>query len=247
VYAYLHNETINIHTHLWGAVLFVYFCATFYDSYIKPFTLVTTWHDSAVFLIFLLSAASCLGASALFHTSSCHSQKVASRCHAYDYSGIIILIVGSFFPAIYYGFFCDTQLKILYLTGISLAGLGAAWFILNPEYSKPTHRGTRTFVFIALGLSGMVPASHLIATHGVHELVTDMGVAWLLTSAALYIAGALLYANRIPERLAPGKFDYFFASHQIFHVCVVLAALAHYRSVIIGFRHRLSAPNVCGA
>lgn len=50
--------------------------------------------------------------------------EVASRCHAFDYSGIIILIVGSFFPAIYYGFFCDTHLKILYLTGISIAGLG---------------------------------------------------------------------------------------------------------------------------
>lgn len=50
--------------------------------------------------------------------------EVASRCHAFDYSGIIILIVGSFFPAIYYGFFCDTHLKAMYLTGISLAGLG---------------------------------------------------------------------------------------------------------------------------
>ncbi|KAN0081346.1 hypothetical protein V8E55_008970, partial [Tylopilus felleus] len=33
--------------------------------------------------------------------------------------------------------------------------------------------------------------------------------------------------NRIPEWIAPGKFDYLFASHQIFHVCVVMAALIH--------------------
>ncbi|KXN82200.1 ADIPOR-like receptor SPBC12C2.09c [Leucoagaricus sp. SymC.cos] len=246
VYGYLHNETINIHTHLWGAALFVYFCATFYGSYIKPFSPVATWHDSAVFLIFLLSAAVCLSTSALYHTSGCHSEKVASRCHTYDYSGIIILTVGSFYPALYYGFFCHVHLLAFYLAGISLAGLGAAYVVLSPEYSKPTHRGARTLVFIGLGLSGLVPVSHLIATHELHALVADMGLGWLLTSALLYITGALLYANRIPERLAPGKFDYFFASHQIFHVCVILAALAHYRSVVIGSAYRLLSPGTCG-
>lgn len=44
-------------------------------------------------------------------------------------------------------------------------------------------------------------------------------------------------ANRIPERLSPGKFDYFFASHQIFHVCVVLAALSHYVCILTAFEH----------
>jgi adiponectin receptor len=50
--------------------------------------------------------------------------KVASRCHAYDYSGIIILTVGSFYPALYYGFFCHAHLQAFYVAGISLAGLG---------------------------------------------------------------------------------------------------------------------------
>lgn len=41
----------------------------------------------------------------------------------------------------------------------------------------------------------------------------------------------LFSANRIPERFSPGMFDYFFSSHQIFHVCVVIAALAHFASI----------------
>ena len=44
-------------------------------------------------------------------------------------------------------------------------------------------------------------------------------------------------ANRIPERFSPGTFDYFFASHQIFHCFVVAAALAHYASVLTAFGH----------
>jgi adiponectin receptor len=52
-------------------------------------------------------------------------------------------------------------------------------------------------------------------------------------------------ANRIPERWRPGRFDYFFASHQIFHVHVVLAALAHYACILAAFDHRHSDSLSC--
>ena len=44
-------------------------------------------------------------------------------------------------------------------------------------------------------------------------------------------------ANRVPERFSPGTFDIFFASHQIFHFMVLLAALAHYLSVLKAIEH----------
>ncbi|KNZ78315.1 ADIPOR-like receptor [Termitomyces sp. J132] len=72
-----------------------------------------------------------------------------------------------------------------------------------------------------------------------------MGFGWLLVSGCLYIFGALLYANRIPERLGPGQFDYFFASHQIFHFLVVLAAFAHYTGALKALCYRLSASTMC--
>lgn len=57
-----------------------------------------------------------------------------------------------------------------------------------------------------------------------------------------------LSANRIPEWIAPGKFDYLFASHQIFHVCVVMAALAHWLCVLTVLEHRHSElGGVCDA
>ncbi|KAF9530243.1 hemolysin-III related-domain-containing protein [Crepidotus variabilis] len=241
IYSYLHNETVNIHTHLWGSVLFAYLLATFYPTYVALYE-VTTWKDTFVIALFLVSAIACLTASAFYHTVGCHSQEVSTYCHALDYSGIIILIVGSFFPSIYHGFFCDPHTQAFYLTAMALAGLGASYFVLNPEYSKPTHRGARTAVFIGLGLCAVVPLTHMLSIHSLTELVTKMGVNWLIASGALYIGGALLYANRIPERLAPGSFDYWFASHQIFHVCVVLAALAHYRGVLNSLHYRMQQP-----
>ncbi|KAF8221086.1 HlyIII-domain-containing protein [Tricholoma matsutake] len=244
VFAYLHNETINIHSHMWGAVLFLYFLATFRSTYILPHP-STSWEDSAVFLAFLSSAVFCLSGSALYHTSSCHSEEVSVRCHALDYSGIVVLTVGSFYTTLYYGFYCEPLLQVFYLVSITLAGLGAAYTVLNPEYAKPTHRGSRTTVFISLGLSAVIPVSHLLLTHGSNHLFSEIGLGWLLASGALYITGALLYANRIPERFAPGRFDYFFASHQIFHLCVVFAALAHYYSALESFEFRLLRPQFC--
>ncbi|KAJ3988730.1 hemolysin-III related-domain-containing protein [Lentinula detonsa] len=230
IYSYLHNESVNIHSHLWGGILFLYFLATARSTHLIHYP--TAWFDSAVVSVFLLSAVFCLCASAFFHVSTCHSEKMSNRCHALDYSGIVVLTVGSFYPCIYYGFFCEAQFQALYITSITLVGLGAAYIVLNPEYAKPTHRGARTSVFIALGLCAVFPMSHWMFVHG-FQMMRDMGLHYLAISGCFYITGALLYANRIPERFSPGTFDYFCASHQIFHFFVVFAALAHYKSIIL--------------
>ncbi|KAJ7359149.1 hemolysin-III related-domain-containing protein [Mycena albidolilacea] len=245
VYSYLHNETVNIHTHLWAAGLFTYSLATFRETYLKQYP--TTWADSATIAVFLSSAIFCLAASAFYHASTCHSEEVATRCHALDYSGIVILTVGSFYPCLHFAFFCHPRLQIFYIVSISVIGLGAAYIVLNPEYAKPTHRGARTSVFIGLGLAGVVPVTHCLIIEGSHKVLSELGFSWVLVSGAFYISGALLYANRIPECLNPGKFDYFFASHQIFHCCVVAAAVAHYAGVSTALDYSYSRPNICTA
>ncbi|PPQ75594.1 hypothetical protein CVT24_010900 [Panaeolus cyanescens] len=219
VIAYLHNETVNIHSHLWASAFFLYSLFTVYPTYIHHHD-HTSWVDVVILGVFLLSATLCLAASAFYHTSCCHSKEVrklhgfifrelilpessqlqvSTRCHAFDYSGIIVLIVGSFFPSIYYGFWCQPSFQVLYLGAMMVAGLGlsmhvagAAYLVLDPEYAKPTHRGARTSVFIALGLGAIVPTTHMFMVHDFNELVTEMGVNWLLASGALYIIGALL-------------------------------------------------------
>jgi predicted membrane channel-forming protein YqfA (hemolysin III family) len=62
-------------------------------------------------------------------------------------------------------------------------------------------------VFIGLGLSGVVPAMHYVITDGLWAAINHASLGWLILMAVLYIAGALIYAWRIPERIWPGKFD----------------------------------------
>lgn len=62
-------------------------------------------------------------------------------------------------------------------------------------------------MFIALGLSGVIPAMHYMITDGVSEPANVAALGWLVLMAVLYISGAIIYAVRIPERIWPGKFD----------------------------------------
>jgi adiponectin receptor len=70
--------------------------------------------------------------------------------------------------------------------------LVAACVVLNPTYAKPTHRHARTTVFIALGLSGILPVSHLVLSHGISTPFREMGFGWLLAAGVMYITGAVL-------------------------------------------------------
>ncbi|KAJ7069533.1 hemolysin-III related-domain-containing protein, partial [Mycena amicta] len=237
----LHNETVNIHSHLAGALLFAYFLATFQEAHLAQYP--TTWLDSMMLGLFLTSAIFCLMSSATFHAVVCHSQEVAAQCTTLDYSGIVLLIVGSSYPSIHFAFFCHPHEEIFYLVTLTAIALGAAYTVLSPEYSKPTHRGTRTAVFVGLGLSGIIPTAHCILREGFHTVMVERGFRWIVLTAFFYIGGGMLYVNRIPERFAPGKFDYFFASHQIFHVCVLAAVCSHYTGILTGLKHAYSDPN----
>ena len=50
----------------------------------------------------------------------------------------------------------------------------------------------------------------------------------MVAMALFYLVGAAIYASRVPERFAPGKFDLIGHSHQIFHVLGVLGSLFVY-------------------
>ncbi|CAE6432482.1 unnamed protein product [Rhizoctonia solani] len=162
---------------------------------------------------------------------------VARRCNALDYSGIIVLTVGSFYPCLRYGFFCDPQFQVIYSIGITVAGLAAAYVVLNPQYATPAYRWARTSVFFVLGACSFVPIATAYHLYGLERMKNEMGVHWIALTSVFYVGGALIYVCRVPERWFPGTFDFFGSSHQIFHVCVVLAALSHYQAVLTGFEY----------
>lgn len=111
--SYLHNESVNIWSHLIGSVLFTTAGLILYAE-IKPRYTSATAEDILAFGCFFAGASLCLGMSAIYHAISNHSLAIARFGNKLDYIGIVLLITGSFIPSIYYGFYCHPYLRRAY-------------------------------------------------------------------------------------------------------------------------------------
>lgn len=110
---YLHNESVNIHTHLGGAVTTVFISIALFLAGISSYE-TTTSGDILVFAIFLLAALTCLSLSTMYHTVCDHSRQAYVYWQFADFMGILALITGSFYPGVYYGFYCEPGFIYLY-------------------------------------------------------------------------------------------------------------------------------------
>jgi adiponectin receptor len=110
---YLHNESINIYSHLVGAIAFSLTGSFLYSSVGSRYKTATD-ADIRAFGCFFVGAVLCLGMSGTYHTISNHSPNVQKFGNKLDYVGIVFLITGSFIPSIYYGFYCHQHLQEFY-------------------------------------------------------------------------------------------------------------------------------------
>ena len=110
---YLHNESVNVWTHLLGAAAFL-LAARPLLRHLRPLYRTAGAEDAAVFACFFAGCVFCLAMSAAFHLTSNHSAGVAAWANTLDYLGIVSLIWGSFVPSIYYGFQGRADLVRLY-------------------------------------------------------------------------------------------------------------------------------------
>jgi len=225
----LHTETVNIWTHLLGTLFFLIVAVYFVT---RPSTEVHL-EKKLIFGAFFLGAIICLLCSTLYHTLYCHSPRISKFFSKLDYCGIAILIIGSVVPLLYYQFYCEFGTKLAYLTLIGLLGIACIVISLWDRFSASEYRVYRALLFITFGVFGFIPTCHYIIRFGIDHAFTAGATHYLLIVAALYVTGAGLYAARIPERWAPGLFDIWFQSHQLFHVFVVAAACVHYYGICI--------------
>ncbi len=180
-----------------------------------PTVETNTFGDYWSHSIYLIGLLACLSLSTLYHMCCCHSKKVSLVCNKADYIGIVALQMGSFVPAIYYAFFCDLTLQILYTMGLSMLGLVTIYVTVGPNFASAQYRWLRTGLFTLFGGLIILPISHHIWRYGLAMAVHSFSIHYFALSGAFYIVGAFIYASRIPERWFPGKFDIFGHSHQV--------------------------------
>eukprot|EP00123_Amoebidium_parasiticum_P001122 comp12148_c0_seq1/m.6898 comp12148_c0_seq1/g.6898 ORF comp12148_c0_seq1/g.6898 comp12148_c0_seq1/m.6898 type:complete len:398 (-) comp12148_c0_seq1:121-1314(-) len=231
---YLHNETGNIYSHLIGCLVLAAVAVYMYATVLSEHN----WADNLAMTCFFVGGVVMLSMSALFHLVFCHSLQayaVFSRC---DYTGIAVMIAGSFAPATYFLFACDPTLLHVYLSLLAVLTIATLAVVYLPGFDRPRFRLLRSSVFVSMGTICVVPLFHHMVKYGYShtDRVVAMTIQW--GQLALYFSGAVIYTVRFPERLWPGKFDLWFHSHQLMHLMILGAAAVHFYGMMTGLEYR---------
>ncbi|KAI9339586.1 hemolysin-III related-domain-containing protein [Obelidium mucronatum] len=234
---YIHNETGSIYSHLLAIVVFMGLTAhTFGVVFQQEGLEGVTVQDSVVFIFYFTASILCFFNSAVFHCFCCHSQNVSQSCLMADFVGILVGISAAFVASMYYGFYCNKPAQIGYI--IFALCFGMASVILNTSHRFIDHKymGLRLGMFLAFGISGVIPIIHVSAEFGFAFVQRAMGLNYIFLLTIFTAVAALCFHFKFPERVFPNTFDIWGNSHQIMHVSVVLLLVSHYFGILVSFQ-----------
>jgi hemolysin III len=166
-------------------------------------------------LVYGFSLVFTFGASALYHLVNA-GPRVVQNLRKLDHSAIFLLIAGTYTPfsvIAFTGFFHGGLLAILW--GLALAG------IVVKSVTADAPRWLNAGIYVAMGWLGVSAAGQMTVALPTHVIV------WMIVGGVIYTLGAVIYATKAMDFI-PGKFGF----HEVWHVFVLMGALAHYLAVL---------------
>ena len=166
--------------------------------------------------IYGISLILLFAASATYHMVKA-KPKVIERLRKLDHSAIYVLIAGTYTP------FCVLMFQGFWKWGLlaliwSLAVTGVASEVILIK----APRWLRVSVYIMMGWIVIAAIGEMLKVLPVGALV------WLLAGGVIYTLGAIVYATKKLD-LFPGRFGF----HELWHIFVILAALAHFIAIAV--------------
>ncbi|XP_029838366.1 progestin and adipoQ receptor family member 3-like [Ixodes scapularis] len=204
------NETLNIWTHLAGMVLFS--GVLVHDVSTRLPIAQASATDSLILVSTCCAYITTLSLSVLYHTFNCQSRRAYERLLQYDIAGVSLSLWATFASGVFLAFDNYPSLRVIY---ILLEGV-----LLVLAIAKKGQYPTK--LLVGLAAFGVVPTIHWVYLAPSNMPVICPRVLLLFMSAA---ASFLVLECRFPERAWPGRHDIVGASHQIWHVLVVLMTL----------------------
>ncbi|EKM54205.1 uncharacterized protein PHACADRAFT_174704 [Phanerochaete carnosa HHB-10118-sp] len=223
----LHNETVNIHTHLipfslWSLNLIP----------LNPFAADVKLESELPELAFTAFALLCLFTSTIWHTmAGCAHPKGMELCARVDYVGIGWLISATVGTIVYYGFQGHDDARNNFLVLCFINGFLGSVFPFMDWFNDLKYRNYRILFFLTLAFSVLAPLTHLSYLYSTWQMLAF--IRPLVPSLLAYIAGFVFYATHFPECVLarPGETHWLDwlggGSHAIWHVCIVLAIALH--------------------
>ncbi|KAK3326618.1 hemolysin-III related-domain-containing protein [Apodospora peruviana] len=239
-WTYVHNETVNIYSHVIGATIFFLILPLWIiTTTLPPRYAIATPADILVCGVWFLGVGVCFVLSTIFHTFMSHSASVYLLGMKLDFQGILLLMWGSTAPLIYYSFPCQTKLQATYFCLTTVLAVLCSVTTLWSRFSGPHVGHYRAALFGSFGGgSFLAPVVHGIAVYGYQTQSRRIALGWILRTVLFNGVGVVVYTLKFPEKWYPRRFDLFGASHQLMHVMVLFAALSYTMAMLGMFDSR---------
>jgi hemolysin III len=203
------REPVNSLTHWGGAIL------AFVGLIVL---LIIGWDTPAKMISFAIYGASLIfmfSASATYHMVRV-KDRALEIFRKIDHAAIFVLIAGTYTPFCvnaFTGFWKWGMLTIIW----SLALIG---IIIKIFYIRAP-RWLNAGIYVLMGWLSVAAAGQMLVSLPVWVF------GWLIAGGVIYTLGAIVYATKI-FNFKPGVFGF----HEVWHIFVLLAAIAHYVAVL---------------
>jgi hemolysin III len=203
------REPVNSLTHWGGAILALIGLIAL---------LIIGWGTPAKVISLLIYGVSLIllfSASATYHMVRV-KEKALEVFRKVDHSAIYLLIAGTYTPFcvnVFTGFWKWGMLGLIW----SLAIIGITVKVLVIRAPRWVNAG----IYVLMGWLSVAAAGQMLAA------LPGWVFAWLIVGGVIYTLGALVYITKIFNFL-PGVFGF----HEVWHILVLLAAMAHFVAVM---------------
>lgn len=181
--------------------------------------IIISWGESAKLtsmIIYGVSLILMFAASATYHMTI-SSPKVIEILRKVDHSAIYLLIAGTYTPFCinaFSGFWKWGLLSIIW--ALAIIGVGIKIFIVRAP------RWVNAGVYLIMGWMIVAAAQEMMNT------LPAGALTWLIIGGLIYTLGAVIYITKKLD-FKPGIFGF----HEVWHIFVILAATAHFVSILV--------------
>lgn len=203
------REPVNGLTHFFAAIVAAIGLITLiilgWRSAIKEISLGI--YGTSLILLFTASAA--------YHMVRA-KPKIIAVLRELDHSAIYLLIAGTYTPfcaVMFTGFWKWGLLAIIW--SLAVIGIVVKMFVMNAT------RWLSAGVYVMMGWLCLAAIGEMLRVLPVGALI------WLLAGGIVYTLGAIVYITKTLD-FFPGKFGF----HEVWHIFVILGALAHFIAIL---------------
>jgi adiponectin receptor len=221
---YLHSETINTWSHLFGTLWFCASATRFAGTATSLFSLST-----AAILAYFTANVFCFACSTLYHVFADHAE--ADFWLRLDHLGIVCVIWASSISFVALTFSCHSGEQYVYIIFVTAAAALCTVRILGISHHSCSERRSRISTYVVLGSLATLPAFHCWYLGREFGLLTAFGTLFIINTL-----GGAIYATHILDKAIEMKLGVPGASHYTMHILAVAGAFVYEQGLLSAYK-----------